>query len=363
MLVIVGGGFAGLEAAIQIRRLRPSRDVALVSAGSSLVYKPWLIYVPAGRRRFAEVCIPLAPMAAQHGFQLIEDRANRVDLDHQQVHLATGRTIDYSQLLLATGADVDRKLIPGANEDALFPCHPDDAEKLAAEIQRRKPRRICVAAGWDRRGPGLEFAGWLARRRKRLGLPDLEVIAVDGDGRLADHYGAEAVAAIRSALSRSGATLYPDAGLDAVTGSGAVVNGKETAFDLVAIVSPLRGVDLGLPADMLDERDFIRVDDTFAATRPGIFGFGDAAALPPSVAAGRTMVSIRQRVGHLAGNMLAASDGAPLTPLEPSAAPHLSMSNIGGRAILLKDNRVVGGGRLPLFRRWLDDRSYFRLRS
>ena len=363
MLVIVGGGFAGVEAAIQIRTLRPTCDVTLISAGPTFVYKPWLIYVPAGRRSFAEVGIPLAPMAARYGFHLIEDRVDRIDLDAQQVRLAKGRTIDYSQLLLATGADADRNRIPGAAEHALFPCHPEDAAKFAVEIKRRKPKRICIAVGWDRRGPGLEFAGWLAARRKRLGLPDMELVVIDGDGRLADYYGAEATAAIRSALRRSGATLATDSGLDAVTSSGALVGGKDTAFDLVAIVAPLCGVNIGLPADMLDGRGFIRVDDCFATTRRGVFAFGDTAALPSKVATSKTMVSIRQQVAHLASNTLAEMDGAPLRRLEPSAAPHQSMANIGGQAIVLKNNRIIGQGRMPLLRRWLYDQSYFRLRS
>ena len=157
--------------------------------------------------------------------------------------------------------------------------------------------------------------------------------------------------------------MATESGLEAVTGSGAVVGGKDTIFDLVAIVAPLCGVNIGLPADMLDERGFIRVDDCFATTRRGVFAFGDTAALPSQVATSKTMVSIRQRVAHLATNVLADMDGEPLRSLEPSVAPHQSMSNIGGRAVVLRDNRVVGQGRLPLFRRWLYDQSYFRLRS
>ena len=65
MVVIAGGGFAGLEAAIQIKTLRPACAVVLISPSPNLVYKPWLIYVPAGRRRLAETCLPLAPMAAR----------------------------------------------------------------------------------------------------------------------------------------------------------------------------------------------------------------------------------------------------------------------------------------------------------
>ena len=162
---------------------------------------------------------------------------------------------------------------------------------------------------------------------------------------------------------RAGATWSTESGLNEVTASGAVVGGKDTAFDLVAIVAPLCGVNVGLPVDMLDDRGFIRVDESFATTRPGIFAFGDAAALPSKVATGKTMVSIRQRVAHLASNMLAEMDGEPLKPLEPTVAPHRSMANIGGHAILLRDNRVIGQGRMPLLRRWLYDQSYFRLRS
>jgi len=196
-----------------------------------------------------------------------------------------------------------------------------------------------------------------------LGLRDLNVEVVDGDGRLGEYYGAEAMAAIQKILAGRGATLSPEAGIDAVTESGAIVNGKPRDFDLLAIVSPLRGVDVGLPPEMLDTFGFIRVGDTFETTRLGVFAFGDAAALPTIVATSRTMVSIRQRAEHLAHNILARIDGQPLRPLEPPTGPHLAMLNIGGRALLLNENRVVGRGRLPLLRRWLYDQSYFRQRS
>lgn len=361
MLLIAGGGFAGLETAIAIRTLRPSCEVTLISPRSSLVYKPWLIYVPAGRRRFADVCLPLAPLATRHGFHLIEGRVDRVDLDAHHVHLEGGQTIDYSELVLATGAEADRGRIPGAEAYALFPCDPDDAEKFARAIQVRKPGAVCLAVGWDRRGPGLEFAGWLAARRRRLGLR--EVVVVDGDGLMSDRYGSEGTAAYQKILTERGATFYPEPRLDAVTETGAAINGKSRDFDMTAIISPQHGVDLGLPAEILDEHRFIQVGDTFETSRPGVFAFGDAAALPAALGITKTMVSIRQQVEHLAHNILARLDGKPLAPAKPSAGPHLAMSNLGGRALLLKDNQVIGSGRLPLLRRWLHDQSYVRMRS
>ena len=285
-----------------------------------------------------------------------------VDLDARLVHLAGSEPLGYSELILAPGAEADRARIPGARSNALFPCDAEDAEKLAKAVRVKRPRSVCIAVGWDRRGPGLEFAGCLAVRRRNLGLPEMQVVVVDGDGLMQERYGDETTAAYREILGQRGATFHPEPRLDAVTESGAVINGRERDFDLVAIVSPARGVDIGLPKDMLDDRGFVQVSDTFETTRPGVFAFGDAAATPSFLQIGKTMVSIRQRVEHLAHNVLARIDGTPLRPAEPSIGPHYAMSNLGGTALLLKDNRVVGTGRLPLLRRWLYDQAYFRLR-
>lgn len=149
MLVVVGGGFAGLETAIQIRSLRPSCELSLVSPRPSLVYKPWLIYLPAGRRRFADICMPLRPMATHHGLRPIEGSVDRVDVDAKQIYLAGGELIDYSELMLATGAEADRGRISGAGAHAFFPCDPNDTEKVASATQARKPRVACVAVGWE----------------------------------------------------------------------------------------------------------------------------------------------------------------------------------------------------------------------
>jgi len=352
-----------VEAAIQIRTLRPTLEVTLVSPEPHLIFKPWLIFVPAGRRRFEELQIPLAPLAARHGFRLVSDRLVRIDVDSESVQLASGETIRYSELILATGATVDRRRIPGAAEHGLFPCSPSDAAKLASEIQSRKPRAVCVAVGWDRRGPGLEFAGWLAARRKRLGVPGLEVTVVDGDGRMAERYGPKEMKAIQDILARYGARILPDTGLDAVVSTGPVIAGKALEFDLTALVSPARGTDIALPAELLDELGYVRVDETFETARNGVFAFGDVAALPTTVASSKTMVSIRQHVELLAKNIVGRIEGQALQRLEPSTEPHYAMLNIGGRALLLKDNALIGQGRMPLFRRWVYDQSYFRMRT
>ena len=131
-------------------------------AKTKSLYKPWLIYVPVRRRGLAEICIPLAPMAARHGFRLIEARVDRVDVDAQHIHLAGGQTVEYSQLVVATGSEVDRDRIPGAGEHASAAASIPNAVRRVIAAKSVRPFREtrstrCSGQPWRRRCiyPGL----------------------------------------------------------------------------------------------------------------------------------------------------------------------------------------------------------------
>ena len=64
--LILGGGFAGLEAAIQLRR-RGLR-VTLVSNRPFLFLYPTSIWVATGETPFDNVCLDLPDLARRHGF-------------------------------------------------------------------------------------------------------------------------------------------------------------------------------------------------------------------------------------------------------------------------------------------------------
>jgi NADH dehydrogenase FAD-containing subunit len=46
--VVVGGGFAALEIALELRNQHPPVPVTVISTEKELTYRPWLIRVPAG---------------------------------------------------------------------------------------------------------------------------------------------------------------------------------------------------------------------------------------------------------------------------------------------------------------------------
>lgn len=51
-ILIVGGGFGGVETAIPLRSRASQVSITLVTKAPHLVYKPWLVYLPAQRKQF-----------------------------------------------------------------------------------------------------------------------------------------------------------------------------------------------------------------------------------------------------------------------------------------------------------------------
>ena len=68
--LVLGGGFAGLEAAIHLRKA--ALDVTLVSNRPYLFIYPTSIWIATGERPFEQVCLDLADVAARHGFRFVK---------------------------------------------------------------------------------------------------------------------------------------------------------------------------------------------------------------------------------------------------------------------------------------------------
>jgi len=76
-VVVLGGGFAGVEAAIFLRK--EGFTVDLVSPRPYLYIYPTSIWVPVCEADFAEVCLSLEDLAKVHGFTWIRDEITQID--------------------------------------------------------------------------------------------------------------------------------------------------------------------------------------------------------------------------------------------------------------------------------------------
>jgi NADH dehydrogenase len=126
-VVVLGGGFAGLNAAMELAKLPV--DVALVDRKNYHTFQPLLYQVALAVLSPADIAQPIRSILRDHAnIEVLMDEAVGFDLDQRQVRLKTGSVLAYDYLIVATGATLSyfgredwAKLAPGLKtiDDAL----------------------------------------------------------------------------------------------------------------------------------------------------------------------------------------------------------------------------------------------------
>jgi NADH dehydrogenase len=125
-VVILGGGFAGINAAMELAKLPV--DVTVVDRRNYHLFQPLLYQVALAVLSPAEIAQPIRSLLRHHpNIEVLMDEAIGLDLPLQRVHLKTGVELEYDYLIIATGSthsyfgkDEWAKLAPGLKtiEDA-----------------------------------------------------------------------------------------------------------------------------------------------------------------------------------------------------------------------------------------------------
>ncbi len=131
-VLVLGGGFAGVEAAIFLRR--QGVDVTLVSDRDYFYIYPTSIWIPTGDATREDVSIPLDQLAMKHGFKLIIDPVKALDPANKIVTLESGRKLeDFGYIVLAIGQE---KIAHKGMEHTLSICgRPEDADALHTRLE------------------------------------------------------------------------------------------------------------------------------------------------------------------------------------------------------------------------------------
>ena len=132
-VLVLGGGFAGVEAAIYLKKEK-NIEVTLVSDRDYFYIYPTSIWIPTGDTTKEKISVPLADLAFKHGFQVIVDAVSSLNAEAKEVILESGRLLEgYDYLVVALGQD---KMSANGIENTLSICgKPEEAVELHKRLE------------------------------------------------------------------------------------------------------------------------------------------------------------------------------------------------------------------------------------
>jgi len=130
-VLVLGGGFAGVEAAIYLRK--QEMDVTLVSERDYFYIYPTSIWIPTGEVTKEDVSVPLDKLAFAHGFKLIIESVTNIEAKKRKITLESGRVLDdYDYIVVALGQG---KMKHEGIENTLSICgKPEEATALYEQL-------------------------------------------------------------------------------------------------------------------------------------------------------------------------------------------------------------------------------------
>ncbi|MEO8966003.1 MAG: FAD-dependent oxidoreductase, partial [Solirubrobacteraceae bacterium] len=103
-VVILGSSFAGLTAALELRkRVEDRHEIVVLDPRPDFTFIPSLIWLPFGLRDVEDVTFPLAPLYASKGIRFINEAVTKIDLDGRTATSTSGEELVYDKLFIGTG--------------------------------------------------------------------------------------------------------------------------------------------------------------------------------------------------------------------------------------------------------------------
>ena len=296
-VVIVGGGFGGLNAAKGLAHL--AVDVTLVDRSNHNIFQPLLYQVALAVLSPADIAQPIRLILRhQKNVQVIMDEVVAIDVNARRVTMASGAQLDYDYLVLATGATHSyfgheewAPLAPGLKsiEDATEIRRRvllafELAERQMVETGSHPPLNVVGIGG----GPtGVELAGaisditqlYMRHDFRHIDPTKARVMLLDGGPRVLAAYPEDLSAKAETTLKRLGVEVHTRMQVNAVgpgwvEASGQHIDAVVTLWAAGVLASPL-GKLLGAS---LDKRGCVFVDAQLNPPGlPEVFVLGDLA--------------------------------------------------------------------------------------
>ncbi|MGE4132607.1 MAG: NAD(P)/FAD-dependent oxidoreductase [Bdellovibrionales bacterium] len=363
-VVIVGGGFAGLNAA-KVLALSSSCEITIVDRRNYHLFQPLLYQVATAALSPADIATPIRSLFEQPNVTVLMENVSKVDLSNRRIWLGE-KGLDADYLILACGAKHSyfhhpewEDLAPGlktleqATEIRRRILLAYELAEKADEKNRARLLTFVVVGG----GPtGVELAGAIAEIARstleydfRRARPEnTRILLIEAGSRLLPAFSEKLSQRALLDLTRMGVEVKLGARVSGISTEGVKMGDQEVPAQTVLWAAGVQPSSLNRELGVeLDRLGRVRVNsDLSIPGHPNVFVLGDQAHFPTPDQNGLPgLAPVAMQQGTFVGKLIEAEiEGRPRWHFEYNDKG--IMATIGRRSAVVQVGRIQFGGTL-----------------
>jgi NADH oxidase (H2O2-forming) len=302
-IVIIGGGPAGVTAAITSRRYYPESEITLIRKDEKALIPCGIPYIFGTVESIEENLIP-DKVLYSNNINLVIDEVTSINKDSKNITTANNEKFNYDKMVLAIGSLPFIPPLPGIELDNVFAVYKDlkYLKKISESLD--KARDVVIIGGGF---IGLEFADEFIKRRDDKNvtiielLPHCLLLACDE----------EICTLVEKKLTERNINILVGRRAKSILGERSVQyieldNGQKLKADMVVLgIGVKPNVELASKTGLeVNEKEGIQVDDFMRTSDENIFAIGDCAQKKcylSGIPKGVRLASIATTEGRVAG--------------------------------------------------------------
>ncbi len=371
-VLILGGGFAGLESAIWLRKY--GYDVTLISNRDYMYIFPISIWIPTKGIKFDEATLKFKELEKIHGFKFILDEVVEIKSKQKQVVCKNNTYTDFDYLVIATGSG---KMNHSGKENTLSICGaPEESIEIGNRLDKlieKGSGKIAFGFGGNpkdasnvRGGPAFELMFNIHNKLKKAKIRDkFELIFFAPMPKPGARMGKKALEMMDSWFERLNITKYVGKKIVSFTDDGIILeDNSKIEADLTMFIPAGDGPSILKNSDLpLNDAGFIKINDycevmhnydDYDDEKYPIFAIGDIVALDGP--------DWRAKQGHVA-EVMARNVAFNIREMDKGSDErrgYLSHVNIlcvmdsgDGAALIYRDNKREKMVPMPVVGHWM----------
>lgn len=274
-IVILGGSFAGLTAAFDLKRkLRDEAEITVISKTKDFIFIPSLIWIPFGWRKPQDISLELKPTLERKGINFVHATATKIIPEKNQVETISGN-YSYDFLVIATGPDLNFSEVEGLGPEGGYTtsiCTIDHAVHAGHKWEEfvKNPGPIVIGATQKAScfGAVYEYVFNIEYAARKVGIRDkIDITFVTAEPFLGN-FGLGGVGNSQKMTEfffrKLGIRGIVNVAIEKITESVIYLsNGEVLPYKYAMIMPPFLGAKVVRDSGIGNESGFIQVDETY----------------------------------------------------------------------------------------------------